>query len=268
VANAVHPFGGAVRSTIADTEEEPERMRVSKGRTFRLAAAVTVGGGLIASTIVAGAAGATSHEKHAVVVGTARSAKFGKILESGGMTLYTLKASSTPCKAECLEYWPALVLPKGVTKAKAGKGVKRSKLGTKHRTHGILQVTYGGKALYRYSGDKKHGQTNGNLTDEWGKWSVVVTAKTAGAAAASSTTSSSPGSTTSSTVHGTPATPTTRPAVAPTTSPGHAPPTSPPTTRPPTTVPPTTTTRPPATTTTRPPTTTTTTSGGGGGISF
>ena len=57
-----------------------------------------------------------------VVVSTTKNAKFGTILVSG-KTLYTLKASKTPCTATCLKIWPALVLPKGVTKATAGSGV-------------------------------------------------------------------------------------------------------------------------------------------------
>jgi predicted lipoprotein with Yx(FWY)xxD motif len=220
--------------------------------------AAIAAGGLWAS-VAALDATAASARTTATVVGTERSVTFGTILESGGHTLYTVKASKIACKATCLKYWPALVLARGQTKAKAGKGVKRSMLGTKKRAHGVLQVTYKGKPLYWFVGDTGHGQAGGNLKDAWGTWSVVVTKTPAGSPVGSSTTSttSAPKSSTTATTaapHGTPPAATTSP---PTTAPkGPAPTTSPPTTAPPpTTQPPTTTTTPP---------TTTTTSGGGG----
>jgi hypothetical protein len=50
--------------------------------------------------------------------------------------------------------------PKG-TKPLAGPGITKSKLGTIKRPDGRIQVTYAGLTLYRYSGDSKAGQTNG-----------------------------------------------------------------------------------------------------------
>ena len=38
-------------------------------------------------------------------------------------------------------------------------------------------MTYAGKPLYWFFGDTAPGQVHGNITDKWGKWSVVVTAK-------------------------------------------------------------------------------------------
>jgi hypothetical protein len=70
------------------------------------------------------------------------------------------------------------VLPTGVTKAKAGSGVSASKLGTVKR-NGVVQVTYGGKPLYYFVGDTTTGQVNGDVTDTWGKWTAVVTKKSA-----------------------------------------------------------------------------------------
>ena len=40
-------------------------------------------------------------------------------------------------------------------------------------------MTYAGKPLYWFSGDTAAGQVHGNVTDTWGKWSAVVTAKPA-----------------------------------------------------------------------------------------
>jgi predicted lipoprotein with Yx(FWY)xxD motif len=138
-----------------------------------LAAGVAVGG-LSASAIVVSSVGAAvrSSSKN-VVVSTAKTATGAKILVSG-KTVYTLKSSATACSAACLKVWPELVLPKGVKKAKAGSGVTASKLGTVKRSGGVLQVTYSGKALYLFSGDTASGQVNGNVSDEWGKWSDVT----------------------------------------------------------------------------------------------
>jgi predicted lipoprotein with Yx(FWY)xxD motif len=167
--------------------ERTTQTRGSNGRArgARLAGAILAIGGVSLSA-AAGTAGAATK----VVVSAAKSGQLGTILVSGN-TLYTLKPSGTPCTTTCLQTWPELLLPKGVTKAKAGAGVTASKLGTVKRAHGALQVTYAGKPLYWFSGDTGAGQVNGNVTDDWGKWSDVVTAK----AAVSSSGSGSGGST-------------------------------------------------------------------------
>lgn len=147
-------------------------------RLARLAGAAVAVGGISLSLMATEAGAATS-----VVVSTTKNAKMGTILVSGN-TLYTLKPSKTACTAACLKIWPALVLPAGVTKAKAGTGVNASKLGTvKH--NGVVQVTYGGKALYYFFLDTAPGQVKGNITDTWGKWTAVVTKKSANSGSSS-----------------------------------------------------------------------------------
>jgi predicted lipoprotein with Yx(FWY)xxD motif len=141
---------------------------------LRMLTATFALGGISASALIAnGASAATLSSSKSVVVSTVKTASGGKILASGD-TLYTLKPSSTACSAACLKVWPELVLPKGVKKAKAGSGVTASKLGTVKRSGGVLQVTYSGKPLYWFSGDTAPGKVNGNVTDEWGKWSDVT----------------------------------------------------------------------------------------------
>jgi predicted lipoprotein with Yx(FWY)xxD motif len=234
----------------------------------RLAIAGFAVGGLCASVFAVSNVGAmTSRTARSVVVSIVKNGQFGKILVSG-KTLYTLKPSKMVCTAECTKIWPELVLPKGVSKAKAGSGVSASKLGTVKRKGGVRQVTYAGKALYWFSGDTSTGQVNGNVTDMWGKWSVVVTAKLA-----QSPVSTPSGVTTIPTPPPTVGTSPTKSGSSPTTTAPRAPasttPTtsSAPTTTPPTSPPPTTTptTSPPPTTTT---TTTTTAPGSGGGVGF
>ena len=112
------------------------------------------------------------------MISALKTKKFGTVLVSG-KTLYTLKPSSTACNAACQKIWPEVLLPKGVTKATAGPGVNAAKLGTVKGAGGALQVTYSGKALYWFVGDKAPGQVNGNVTDTWGTWSDVATVKPA-----------------------------------------------------------------------------------------
>jgi predicted lipoprotein with Yx(FWY)xxD motif len=152
----------------------------------RLAGAIVAVGGISLSVIASTEAGAAT----GVTVSTTKNAKTGTILVSG-KTVYTLKPSSTACTAACLKVWPALVLPAGVTKAKAGSGVTGAKLGTVRRSGGVLQVTYGGKPLYFFSGDTAAGQVNGVVTDTWGKWSAVVTKKPAAGSSSNSGSGSS-----------------------------------------------------------------------------
>lgn len=139
----------------------------------RMAWALLAVGGLSATVVTAGTAGAAT----SVVVSTSKNAKAGTVLVSG-TTLYTLKPSHVACGSKCLKVWPPLLLPAGVTTATAGTGVNAAKLGTV-KLGNALQVTYNGKALYWFYKDH-HGQVQGNTTDKWGKWVAVVTAKPTG----------------------------------------------------------------------------------------
>lgn len=163
------------------------RKSAHKAALARCVGAAVAVGGISLSVVASSEAGATG----AVTVATTKNAKMGTILVSG-RTLYTLKPSATACTATCLKVWPALVLPSGVTKAKAGSGVTAAKLGTVKR-NGAVQVTYGGKPLYFFSGDTKAGQVNGNVTDTWGKWTAVVTKKSANSSSNSGSSNSSAG---------------------------------------------------------------------------
>lgn len=247
--------------------EQVTRARESARRvTLRATAAALVLGALSASALATGDAGAaTAHRPKTLVISTADSATFGTILVSG-TAVYTLKASKVPCRAQCLKVWPEVLLPKGVKKAKAGPGVNAAKLGTATRGKGARQVTYGGKALFWFAEDTGPGQVNGNVTDTWGKWSVVVTAKAANASTpAAPSTTTAPSRSTTTTPSSTGATlpkATTSPTAPPTTMVTTPPTTEP--TAPPTTTPTTPPTSPPTTTPTTQPVTTTTNPGSGG----
>jgi predicted lipoprotein with Yx(FWY)xxD motif len=144
---------------------------VRRASRARVAGAILALGGLGASVLAVDAASAAT----TVVVSKMKTPKNGTVLVSG-KTVYTLTPSSVPCDAQCLAIWPALILPSGATKAKAGKGVQRSRLGTV-MLNGVRQVTYKGKPLYFYIGDHARGQVNGDITDKWGKWTAVVITK-------------------------------------------------------------------------------------------
>jgi predicted lipoprotein with Yx(FWY)xxD motif len=174
-------------------QSERQQSRSSRIPVGRAVLSALAFGALSTSALGVSAAGAQARSSaKSVVVSTIKTAKFGKILVSG-KTLYTLKASKTACTAVCVKVWPELVLPKGVTKATAGAGVKASKLGTIKRSGGVLQVTYSGKPLYWFSGDTAAGQVTGNITDIWGKWSDVSTTKSSSSSSSSGSGGSSSG---------------------------------------------------------------------------
>lgn len=149
-----------------------------------------------AALVIAGAgtlAGAdTNHAAPSAVISTFTSTSTGTILVSG-TTLYTLSPSKVACTATCLKYWPAVLLPAGATTVVVSHGVARAHLSTIKLKNGRRQVTYNGKALYRFINDKKRGQVTGNVTDTWGRWSDVVIVAPSHASPTTTTTSSNGG---------------------------------------------------------------------------
>jgi predicted lipoprotein with Yx(FWY)xxD motif len=99
---------------------------------------------------------------------------WGPILAlSGGWTLYRLTSDGnfkSTCSGACAQAWPPALLAPG-QKEPIGKGVNH--LGFLNRSGGKRQVTYEGIPLYRFVADKKAGEINGNVKDEFGQWWVV-----------------------------------------------------------------------------------------------
>src|SRR6201999_2349002 len=96
----------------------------------------------------------------AAVAATKTVAKEGTVASLGrtvltnnaGRTLYTLsneKNGKFTCVGPCLKLWPPLIVPAGTTPTGPAK------LGTVKRPDGRTQVTYKGRPLYTYTGDKK-----------------------------------------------------------------------------------------------------------------
>jgi predicted lipoprotein with Yx(FWY)xxD motif len=94
-------------------------------------------------------------------VATADNAKLGKILvDAQGMTLYFFDRDANgtiACVGACATKWPPFVTT-GAPAAPSGV----TGIGTASRPDGTTQVTYKTHPLYRFSGDAKAGDTNGD----------------------------------------------------------------------------------------------------------
>ncbi len=100
------------------------------------------------------------------------------LVDGGGYTLYLFlpddHASRSQCAGICADEWPPLLLPKGITAAVGGGGIRPSLLGTTVRSDGGVQVTYNGWPLYTWPDDLSPGQATGQgLNNVGGVWYVV-----------------------------------------------------------------------------------------------
>jgi predicted lipoprotein with Yx(FWY)xxD motif len=100
---------------------------------------------------------------------------FGRILFDGrGFALYAFTRDprgKSVCTGACARAWPPYLVK---TRPQAGSGVKARLLGTTKGAGGKLQVTYAGRALYYYVGDRNAGQILcQNVTEFGGVWRVV-----------------------------------------------------------------------------------------------
>jgi predicted lipoprotein with Yx(FWY)xxD motif len=100
---------------------------------------------------------------------TVHTSSYGQILfDKRGFALYAFtrdKAGTSNCAGTCAKRWPPYVV---AAKVKAGL------VGTIRRADGRIQVTYGGRPLYFYVGDRKPGQVFcQNVTEFGGVWLVL-----------------------------------------------------------------------------------------------
>jgi len=103
------------------------------------------------------------------VASSAANATLGKtvLTTTKGRTLYSLSVEKNGkfiCTASCLSVWHPLMVPTGV------RPTGPAKLGTVERPEGGTQVTYKGRPLYRFDGDTKAGQANGEGIKDVGTW--------------------------------------------------------------------------------------------------
>ena len=93
------------------------------------------------------------------------TAQLGTVVVDGqGYTLYrfdkdSAKPPTSNCAAECAQKWPPVLATPGTPLTV--EGVEQEVVGTINRPDGSIQLTLGGWPVYRYSGDKKAGDTTG-----------------------------------------------------------------------------------------------------------
>lgn len=141
---------------------------------------IAAGGGvlLLAALAVAGCGGGghknassgsqkTASGKAATV--DVSNAGIGNILvDSQGRTLYLFSRDSgtkSACSGPCAVNWPPL---QASGKPTVGNGATASMVSTTTRSDGTKQVTYNSHPLYRFSGDRQAGDTNGEGLNAFG----------------------------------------------------------------------------------------------------
>ena len=174
------------RSFSGETEREP----IAMARLARLSEWRVLGGSvprsalpvalvLCLAVVGAGYAAAAPPARrvvpdYVVSLGTVRG--LGRVLVDGkGRTLYLYRPDRrgrSTCTEICAKQWPPFVLPAGVARPEAGRGVLAHLLGTTRRPNGELQVTYARWPLYLWQGDYEAGQANGE-GDDMGLWWAV-----------------------------------------------------------------------------------------------
>jgi predicted lipoprotein with Yx(FWY)xxD motif len=132
------------------------------------------------ATVFVTASGARSHSSRrpgsTAAIVSVRHAKLGKILVDGsGRTLYLFEKDRhgrSACSGACAKGWPPLMTH---GKPRAEHGAVPRLLGTTRRASGT-QVTYAHHPLYRFAGDTRAGQTNGEGSKAFGaEWYVLAT---------------------------------------------------------------------------------------------
>jgi len=149
-----------------------------------------------------GSGGAVGTTKSSAPVQVAKNSKLGaNVLENAkGMTLYTLsaetngnfictKTSTIPGgNTPCLSFWIPVT-----AKSMAAPSGSVSGLGTVKRPDtGAIQLTYQGRPLYTFAGDKAPGDASGNGFKDVGTWQAAVVGGQAASNSGGSTGSTGP----------------------------------------------------------------------------
>jgi predicted lipoprotein with Yx(FWY)xxD motif len=121
-----------------------------------------------------GAPGAPVAPAPPVSLAAMKVGSFGEIVtDREGMTLYrfdkdTANPSKSNCDGECAAKWPPVIATSDKFEL---QGIDQSKVGTVVRTDGTRQVTIAGWPVYRFAGDSKSCDTNGQGVG--GVWFVI-----------------------------------------------------------------------------------------------
>lgn len=103
------------------------------------------------------------------------SSRFGPIVFDGQRrALYAFtrdrRGGPSSCYGACARAWPPYIARRA---PRAGRGTKQSLLGTVRRRDGSRQVTYRGRPLYYYVGDRRGEVRCQNVDEFGGVWLVV-----------------------------------------------------------------------------------------------
>jgi predicted lipoprotein with Yx(FWY)xxD motif len=122
---------------------------------------------IVLATVLAPAAWAGASADRSTL--TAHSSRFGQILFDGkGFVLYAFTKDPrrrSACYGACAAAWPPYLVRRA---PRAGASVKSKLLGTTRRRDGKLQVTYAGRPLYYYVGDRSPNEIRCQNVDEFG----------------------------------------------------------------------------------------------------
>jgi predicted lipoprotein with Yx(FWY)xxD motif len=104
------------------------------------------------------------------------SSPYGRMLFDGrrrALYLFTRDRSGpSRCYGDCARAWPPYLVE---GRPRAGRGVRAGLIGTVRRRDGTRQVTYRGRPLYFYVGDRRAGQVScQNVVEFGGRWLVVA----------------------------------------------------------------------------------------------
>jgi predicted lipoprotein with Yx(FWY)xxD motif len=108
-------------------------------------------------------------------LGMAALAPGTALVDGTGRALYLFEKDSSTmsaCSGSCASVWPPVLAHGSAPQVSAP--VQGGLVGSVQRSDGTRQVTYDGHPLYRYAGDQKAGQSNGQGLDQFGAaWYVV-----------------------------------------------------------------------------------------------
>jgi predicted lipoprotein with Yx(FWY)xxD motif len=126
----------------------------------------------VAAAALAFAAGALPAAGPAVAV---HGSRYGQVLfDQRGFVLYAFTRdgrAGSRCSGACAKAWPPFVVSRA---PRAAAGTQARLLGTTHRRDGRLQVTYAGRPLYYYVGDRRPLQILCQDVEEFGGLWLVV----------------------------------------------------------------------------------------------
>jgi predicted lipoprotein with Yx(FWY)xxD motif len=111
---------------------------------------------------------------------TVRKSAYGRVLFDGrSRALYIFTAdrrAKTRCYGACAKAWPPFLVRQS---PRAGTGARAQLIGTTRRRDGSLQVTYRGRPLYFYVGDRAGQVLCQDVQEYGGHWYVVTPRGTA-----------------------------------------------------------------------------------------